>query len=82
MEALVKGAFPDGCLQLHAFRQERTGNIIEAILEMRRPQGAVCTSVFRAYRFYVTLEGRYGPGNYTLKLNGLAVPFEVRAPAS
>lgn len=78
VEALVKGAFPDGCLQLHSFVQERTGNIVEATLQMRRPQGAVCTSVFRPYRFYVTLEGQYAPGHYTLKLNGRAVPFEVR----
>ncbi len=81
VEALIKGAFPDGCLQLHAFAQERTGNIVDATLQMRRPQGAVCTSVFRPYRFYVTLEGQYAPGNYTLKLNGRAVPFEVRIEA-
>lgn len=82
VEALIKGAFPDGCLQLHSFAQERSGNIVDATLQMRRPHGAVCTSVFRPYRFYVTLEGQYAPGHYTLKLNGRAVPFEVRVAES
>lgn len=82
VEVLVKGAFPDACMQLHAMEQERTGNIINATLQMRRPQGAICASVRRPYRFYVMLDGRYGLGNYTLKLNDEAVPFEVRAPSA
>ena len=77
VEVLVKGAFPDACMELHAIEQERTGHIINASLEMRRPQGSICASVRRPYRFYVMLQGRYGVGNYTLKLNGRAIPFQV-----
>ncbi len=77
VEVLVKGAFPDACMELHAITQERTGNIINAKLEMRRPQGSICASVRRPYRFYVMLQGRYGVGNYTLKLNDIAIPFQV-----
>ena len=80
VEVLVKGAFPDACMELHTVEQERTGHIINATLEMRRPQGAICASVRRPYRFYVMLEGRYGLGNYTLKLNDQAFPFQVLPP--
>ena len=82
VEVLIKGALPDACMQLHSFVQERTGNIITATLEMRRAQSIVCASARRPYRFYVMLDGRYGLGHYTLKLNSEAIPFEIRTPAS
>ena len=79
VEVLVKGAFPDACMELHQIEQERTGNIINATLEMRRPQGSICASVRRPYRFYMMLDGRYGVGNYTLKLNDEAISFQILA---
>ena len=82
VEALIKGALPDGCMQLHSFSQERTGNVITATLQMRRPRGAVCTSAERPYRFYVVLDGDYEEGSYTLRLNGKAIPFQVNRPRS
>ncbi|MFQ5571980.1 MAG: hypothetical protein ACE5G0_20060 [Rhodothermales bacterium] len=81
VEVLVKGAFPDGCMELHAITQERNGHLINATLEMRRPQGSICANVRRPYRFYVMLMGRFGIGHYTLKLNDKAVPFQVRPPS-
>lgn len=78
VEVLVEGAFPDGCTRLHHVEQDRHGHVVDVYLEMRRPQGAVCASVYRPYRFYLLLEGGYGPGHYTLKLNGKPFPFEVR----
>ncbi len=82
VEVLIKGALPDACMQLHAFSQERTGNIISATFQMRRAQSAVCATVLRPYRFYVLLEGMYEPGHYTLRLNGRAFPFQVRPARS
>ena len=81
VEVLIKGALPDACMQLHAFEQERTGNIITATLTMRRAQSTVCANAQRPYRFYVMLSGRYGAGHYALRLNGKAVPFEIRVPS-
>ena len=78
VEVLVKGALPDACIELHAFGQERTGNLVDGTLQMRRPEGTTCVSVSRPYRLYLMLEGVYGQGNYTLTLNGRAVPFEIR----
>ena len=82
VEVLIKGALPDACMQLHDFGQERAGNIIRATLQMRRAQSAMCASARRPYRFYVMLEGRYGPGHYTLQLNGEAISFRIRVPPS
>lgn len=77
-EVLVKGSLPDACTELHDVSQERFGHIIEVQLQTRRPQGAVCARVIRPFRFYLALEGMYGPGSYTLKINDKVVPFTVR----
>jgi hypothetical protein len=82
VEVLVKGAFPDACTELHEVSQQRSGNLIDVSLSMRRPQGAICATVLRPYRFYVLLDGRFEPGPYTLTLNGDSHPFELHEPGS
>ncbi len=80
VEVLVKGSLPDGCTELNEVSQERYGHIIEMRIDMRRPQGSVCTRVMRPFRFYLRLDGTYEPGSYTLKLNGRVFPFAVNPP--
>lgn len=80
VEVLVKGSLPDGCTELHDVTQERFGHIIHINIDMRRPQGSVCTRVMRPFRFYLRLQGMYEPGSYTLKLNKRIFPFSVKAP--
>lgn len=80
VEVLVKGSLPDGCTELNDVTQERYGHIIVMKVETRRPQGAVCTRVMRPFRFYVRLEGMYGPGSFTLKINDRYYPFSVDPP--
>ena len=77
VELLIKGSFPDSCTRLHAVSQERSGNIINMSLEMRRPKGQLCASVVRPYRFYVSLDGKYPPGHYTVKVNGRVRTFRI-----
>ncbi|NNF03091.1 MAG: hypothetical protein HKN17_01385 [Rhodothermales bacterium] len=79
VELLIKGAFPDACSELHDVQQQRSGNLIDITLTMRRQRGAVCASVLRPYRFYLTLEGRYAPGSYRIELNDGVHTFQVRA---
>ena len=81
VEVLIKGAFPDACSELHDVTQQRAGNLIFVTLTMRRPQGSVCASVLRPYRYYLDLEGRFVPGPYSLRLNESVHTFEVRPPA-
>ncbi|MCY3486983.1 MAG: hypothetical protein OXH34_00950 [Bacteroidetes bacterium] len=78
VEILVKGSLPDACMELHAFDQERMGNIITATLQMRRGQSRVCVTARRPYRLYLVLEGGFVQGHYTLKLNDSTIPFTVR----
>jgi hypothetical protein len=79
IEVLVKGSFPDSCSELHSVSQKRVEHVVNLDLQMRKPRGTVCASVMRPYRFYVTLEGRYDDGNYTLKLNERAHNFVIRS---
>lgn len=80
VEVLVKGSLPDACTELHEVDQTRSGHIVDLRVEMRRPRRAVCATVVRPYRFYVKLDGLYGPGSYTLKVNDRPYPFAVRNP--
>ncbi len=79
VEVLIKGALPDACAQLDRVTQRRVARLIDLDVTMRRPQGAVCATVVRPYRFYVLLDGVYEPGPYTLQVNGVVKPFEIRA---
>ena len=78
VEVLIKGAFPDACSELHEVEQQRAGNLVLVTLTMRRPQGSVCASVLRPYRYYLDLEGTFRPGSYSLRLNDDTHAFVVR----
>ena len=80
VELLVTGSLPNACSEMHDIRQVRSGNIIDLEVEMRRPQDVLCENVEWPYRLYVPLRGRYGLGNYTLKINGTTYAFVVEPP--
>lgn len=77
VDVLVKGAFPDGCMELHALEQKVAPAGTAVDLQMRRPKAAICTQVVRPYRFYFALEGTYTAGAHRLSINGRTVPFTV-----
>jgi hypothetical protein len=77
VEALVKGAFPDGCTELHALEADRQGSTITAEILIRRQPTDVCTQAVRPYRFYFDLPGQYGSGEYDLVVNGRPFSFRV-----
>jgi hypothetical protein len=79
VEVLIKGAFPDACSELHEVQQQRAGNLVLVTLTMRRPQGSVCASVLRPYRYYLDLDGLFKPGSYSMRLNDDSHGFVVRA---
>ena len=80
VEVLIKGALPNECLALHAAAQERDGHFLDVSFTMRWPTGGSerCERFERPFRFYLPLEGRYEPGDYTLTLNGTVYPFTIR----
>ena len=78
VEVLLKGTLPDACSRLEDARQVRRGHLIDIELTLRQPRGRACPQVVRPFRFYLPLEGAFGPGSYTLKVNGAVVPFQIR----
>ena len=79
VEVLIKGTLPDACATLNAPEQERTGHLVRLTLTMRQPSGALCAQVVRPFRFYLPLAGAFEAGHYTLRVNGTAYPFRLRA---
>ena len=77
IELLIKGAFPDSCTELHGTNQTRSGDELIVQLQARRPGNAMCATVMRPYRFYMTIEGAFTTGRYTLDLNGVRQVFEI-----
>lgn len=82
VEVLIKGALPDGCTALHDVTQERTARLINVTLRTRKPQGGLCTTVLRPYRFYLDLDGGFDEGSYTLKVNDQTKSFRIRKPTA
>lgn len=80
VEVVVKGALPDGCSELHTVDQRRAGHFIYLDVQMRRPRGVSCIRVERPFRYYTTLEGLYGPGDYIIRIRDRIYPFVVRSP--
>lgn len=79
VELLIRGALPDACYELHDVAQRRSFSVIDVTLRVRRPQGAICATVVRPFRYYLLLDGHFGPGPYSLYVNGTERPFAVRA---
>ena len=78
IEVLLKGTLPDACSRLEDVQQVRRGHFVDVELSIRQPRGRACAQVLRPFRFYLPLDGTFGPGAYTLKVNGAAVPFRIR----
>ncbi len=78
VELLVKGALPDACTELHGVNQTRNNNEVIVQIQSRRPGEALCATVVRPYRFYVSLDGFFAAGRYTLNLNGRSKQFSIQ----
>lgn len=82
VEVLIKGALPDGCTALHDVTQERIAQLINVTLRTRKPQGGLCTTVLRPYRFYLDLDDRFEEGAYTLRVNDQTKSFRITKPTA
>lgn len=78
VEVVVEGSLPNACAALHEAEQERSGRLITVRLQMRVPRGSACRRMTRPYRFYLSLDGYYEKGHYTLTLNNVVHPFRLR----
>ncbi len=75
--AHVQGVVGDGCSALHSLRQERSGNSVTVTILRQRPRDAICIQIARLYDEVIPLEGRYPPGRYSLRVNGVETTFST-----
>ena len=80
VEVLIKGTFPDACMELDGVEQWRAAHIVDLEVTVRRPQGRACAQAVRPYRYYVLLDGIFRPGDYILKVNTFNYTFTLRPP--
>src|SRR5262249_27206925 len=73
----VQGIVGDGCSALLPIRQLREGSVVLISIERQRPRDAVCTQIARLYDDVIALEGEFGPGTYTVRVNDTAIEFPV-----
>jgi hypothetical protein len=75
-QAFVEGELGDGCNALQAITQRRSSNTVDLNVTYRR-QGEICTMVMQYVNEWVALDGRFGPGEYTVRANDRAVQFRL-----
>ena len=73
----VKGILGDGCAALHEVKQQREGNTITVSITATRPKDATCTMIAKVYDEMINLDGDFGPGEYTVIVNGVEQTFKI-----
>jgi inhibitor of cysteine peptidase len=75
--ALVRGSLSDGCTEIVAITQSRSGNTVNVTIATSRPRDAFCTQLVRPVEESVRLTGAFPPGDYVVEVNGVAKPFRT-----
>lgn len=75
--ARVTGTVPDPCTAIDDLRQSREGATIDVVITVVR-RGESCIQVVTRVTHDVRLSGGFPPGDYLVRVNGLATPFSVR----
>lgn len=73
----VTGVVGDGCAELQSIVQWRTGSQVAVEITRRRPRAAVCTQIAQLFDQTIGLEGEFGAGSYSLRVNALTSRFLV-----
>jgi len=77
VSAHITGVVGDGCSELHAVEQQRSGNVITITVTRRRRPADVCTMIAQLYDETLRLEGSFPAGDYTLKVNDVVKTFRI-----
>ena len=64
------------CAQLGAVEQQRKGQTVAVTILTHTPR-TLCTMMARLIDETIRLEGDFGPGSYTLEVNGVVKKFTV-----
>lgn len=73
----VKGLLLDGCTSLGAVSQRRDGNTVTVTISTKHSGATVCTQVAQLLDETIRLEGPFSPGEYVVRVNGVARRFSV-----
>lgn len=78
VQVVARGYLPDGCTEIDAVHQERTGQTFQVTVTTVRPADAMCIQVVEPFEETVALDV-YGlaAGRYTVDVNGVAGAFEL-----
>jgi hypothetical protein len=77
VSARIQGTVPDGCTQVGAIAQQRDGNVITVTIRSHRPTDGPCTTALKDVVVDLRLEGAFGPGTYTVRINGTDWTFRT-----
>jgi hypothetical protein len=75
--AHVKGWIGDSCDEFLPLEQDRSGRVVTLEIKRRRQENVPCLLFVKLFDQQIRLPGEFGPGDYTLQLNGRAYPFRV-----
>jgi hypothetical protein len=75
--AHVRGIVGDGCTEISAVTQARTGASIEITILSTRPAEAICSQIAKVYDAVLPLTGPFPAGAYVVKVNGVEAQFAL-----
>ena len=73
----VHGLLMDGCSSVGTVSQQRDGRRVTVTIRVRHTGATTCTMIGGVVDEIVRLEGSFGPGDYTLTVNGLGRDFRL-----
>src|SRR5262245_32012454 len=73
----VHGLLLDGCTSLGAVSQRREANVVTLTIATKHSGAQVCTSMAKILDETIRLEGAFQPGEYVVRVNGVAHRFSI-----
>jgi hypothetical protein len=77
VQVRVQGMLLDGCTSLGPVSQRRRGGAVTVTIPTVSTGGPVCTQLAQLVDTIVRLEGRFAPGDYRVRVNGIERAFRV-----
>jgi hypothetical protein len=74
----VRGIVGDSCSVVMPPQQLREGNVVLVTLNRQHPKREICSKIAVVYDRNIELDGKFSPGNYVVKVNGVEKRFVVR----
>jgi hypothetical protein len=73
----IRGTLGDGCTSLGTISQERKDNAITVTVRTNHSGADACTAIATLLDETIRLDGDFGPGQYTVTVNGVVQTFTI-----